>query len=262
MGQLGDGTTDNRLVPTRVRQVDTIPADQIPTTPTGLLRAWSEAVVHEYEADYPWLRVAWESARDQTFAVESGYGGQVTSDCFAVVDSLGCKVHYVLMTSFGVGGIVHEMLHVYDLHTGLAPSAAWGAVQLYFATTHPECWTHAPPGAEILADTVAHVMVPGAWLTYYNSPGCPTVPQRSKPTPEAEQVVLEGLAGQVPEWYRENITNGAELWAAWLRGPSLRALANLAGEFGGLCSTDWITHPLDPDLFPPAGSNPFRDGGC
>ena len=88
------------------------------------------------------------------------------------------------------------------------------------------------------------------------------MPEGSKPTLEAEQVVLSGLAGEVPNWYRENITNGAELWAAWLRGPSLPALANLAGEFGGLCSTDWITHPLDPARFPPAGSNPFKDGGC
>ena len=262
MGQLGDGTTDNRLVPTRVRRVETIPTDQIPTTHTGLLRAWSEAAVQEYEADYPWLRVAWDSVRDQTWAVQSGFGGQVFRDCFASADSFGCKVQEVHITEFSLGGIVHEMLHVYDLHTGLAPSAAWGAVQLYFATTHPECWTRSPLGAEILADTVTHLMVHGAWLTYYNSPGCPTVPERSKPTPEAVKVVLEGLAGQVPEWYRENITNGAELWAAWLRGPSLPALANLAGEFGGLCSTDWITYPLNPDLFPPAGGNPFRDGGC
>ena len=99
-------------------------------------------------------------------------------------------------------------------------------------------------------------MVPGAWLTYYNSDGCPTLPV------EAEQVVLQGLAGQVPDWYTENITNGAELWAAWLRGPSLPALANLAGEFGGLCSTEWITYPFDPERFPPADSSPFKDGGC
>ena len=103
-------------------------------------------------------------------------------------------------------------------------------------------------------------MVPGAWLTYYNSPGCETLPVPSEPTAEAEQVVLQGMAGRVPDWYTDNITNGAELWAAWLRGPSLPALANLAGEFGGLCSTDWITYPLDPEQFPP--SNPFRDGGC
>ncbi len=262
LGQLGDGTTENRLVPTRVKRVEPIPADQAPATPTGLLRAWSEAAVQEREAAYPWLRVAWDFARDRTWAVQSGFGGLVFRDCFASADSFGCRVDEMHITDFSLGGFVHELLHVYDLHTGLAPSTAWGAVQLYFATTHPDCWTRAPPGSEILADTVAHLMVPGAWLTYYNSPGCPTVPERSEPTLEAEQVVLEGLTGQVPEWYRENITNGTELWDAWLRGPSLPALANLAGEFGGLCSTDWITHPFDPALFPSAGSNPFRDGGC
>ena len=138
--------------------------------------------------------------------------------------------------------------------------SCWGR---NFATTYPDCYAgQVIHGAEILADTVNHLMVPGAWLTYYNSDGCPTLPVRSKPTLEAEQVVLQGLAGQVPDWYTENITNGAELWAAWLRGPSLPALANLAGEFGGLCSTEWITYPFDPERFPPAGSSPFKDGGC
>ena len=121
LGQVGDGTTDNRLVPTRVKRIERIPADQTPATSTDLLRTWADAVVQEREADYPWMRVA---------------------------------------------------------------------------------------------------------------------------------------------WYTENITNGAELWAAWLRCPSLPALANLAGEFGGLCSTDWITYPFDPERFPPADSSPCRDGGC
>ena len=110
----------------------------------------------------------------------------------------------------------------------------------------------------VLADTVTDVMVPHAWLTYYHSPGCPT----GTPTVGAEQVALQGLAGQVPDWYRTNITNGTELWAAWLRGPPLPAIANLIGEFGGLCNTDWITYPLNPARLPPSGSNPFKDGGC
>ena len=109
---------------------------------------------------------------------------------------------------------------------------------------------------------MTHLVVPGSWLVYYESSGCPEITPGSKPTEEAEEVVLQGMAGQVPDWYQENITNGAELWAAWLRGPSHSALANLADEFGGLCSTDWITYPLDPERFPPADSNPFKDGGC
>ena len=263
VGQVGDGTNTNRLVPTRVGPVVTIPADQVPLTPTDLLRTWADAVVHEHEADYPWMRVAWDEVRDRTLVVQSGYGGVVWRYCFASPSGFGCGVDEMHITTMTLGTFVHELLHVYDLHTGLAPPTAWGAVQLYFATTYPGCYANGDiDGAEILADTVNHLVVPSSWLTYYNSDGCPTLPQRSEPTAEAERVVLQGLTGQVPDWYTDNITSGAELWAAWLRGPSLPALANLAGEFGGLCSTGWITQPLDPARFPPAGSNPFKDGGC
>lgn len=264
-GQLGDGTTDNRLVPTRANPGVTIPAEQAPTTADELLRTWMEALVQEREAQYPWMRVAWDRARDGTEAIQGGgVAGVVFHYCFVSASDFGCVVEDMHLSDLSVGTAVHELLHVYDLHTGLAPSTAWGAVQLYFATTYPGCWvagdTH---GAEILADTVSHVMVPDAWLTYYqSSSGCPALPAPSEPTAEAEQVVSQGLAGQVPDWYRDNITNGAELWAAWLRGPSLPALANLKDEFGGLCSTDWLTYPLDPQRFPPADSNPFQDGGC
>ncbi len=262
-GQLGDGTNRNRLIPTPVSPIVPIPADQVPLDPTELLRTWGDAVVQKHEADYPWMRVAWDHIRDRTMASQSGFGGVVWRHCHASANAFGCSAEEMHITEFSLSSFVHELLHVYDLHTGLAPPKAWGAVQLYFATTHPGCWDDGDAsGAEILADTVNHLIVPGAWLTYHQSPGCPTLPEGSEPTAEAEQVVLQGLAGQVPDWYRENITNGAELWAAWVLGPSFPALANLADEFGGLCSTDWIRYHLDPELFPPAGSNPFKDGGC
>ena len=263
-GQLGDGTNQNRLVPTVVAPIVAIPSDQVSFTPTQLLKTWAEAVVQEHEADYPWMRVAWDEIRDRAFAMHSDYGGLVNRFCSASAEVLGCEAIDMQITSMSLGTFVHELLHVYDLHTGLAPPKAWGAVQLYFATTYPDCynWDGDISGAEILADTVLHLIVPGAWLTYYESSGCPEITPGSKPTEEAEEVVLQGMAGQVPDWYQENITNGAELWAAWVRGPSLPALANLADEFGGLCSTDWITYPLDPERFPPADSNPFKDGGC
>ncbi|MDE0667186.1 MAG: S-layer homology domain-containing protein [Acidimicrobiaceae bacterium] len=260
-GQLGDGTNTNRLVPTRVDPVATIPADQVPLTPTGLLQTWGDALVQQHEADYPWTRVAWDYVRDRSLVAQSGFGGLVWRQCYASRGEFGCEAIEMHITEMSEDVFVHELLHVYDLHHGLAPSRAWGAVQLYFATTYPGCWSDGDiSGAEVLADTVSHVMVPGAWLTYYNSEGCETLPVPSEPTAEAEQVVLQGMAGRVPDWYSDNITGGAELWAAWLRGPSLPALANLAGEFGGLCSTDWITYPLDPEQFPP--SNPFKDSGC
>ena len=262
-GQLGDGTNQNRLIPTQVRPIVQIPADQVPLTPTERLRTWAEVVVQEYEADYPWMRIAWDHIRDQTLATRYGDGGYVVSPCFVSANAFGCRADQMNIEVFSLGTLVHELLHVYDLHTGLAPPKAWGAVQLYFASTYPGCYDYGnKSGAEILADTVTHLISPDSLLTYYLRTECPTLPPRSEPSGEAEQVVLQGLAGQVPDWYRENITNGTELWAAWLRGPSLPALANLADEFGGLCRTDWIRDPFDPELFPPAGSNPFRDGGC
>ena len=264
LGQLGDGTRDNGLTPRRVDEVDRVPAHQVPATSTELLLDWTDAVVQNREADFGWLRVAWDHIRDDTSVAQSGVGGFVSSYCFAdaASDSFGCGAARMTITEIYLV-VIHELAHVYDLHTGLAPSSAWGAVQLYFATTHPGCFGGIDfHGAEVLADTVLHVMVPSALLTYYQSPGCPALPEGSLPTLEAEQVVLQGLAGQVPDWYRENITSGAELWAAWLRGPSMPALANLMDEFGGLCSTDWITFPLEPARFPPADSNPFKDGGC
>ena len=262
-GQLGDGTNSARLVPIPVVPIVAIPVDQVPLTPTERLRTWAELVVQEHEADYPWMRIAWDHIRDQTFATQSGDGGFVVSPCYASADAFGCEADQMNIEVFSLGTLVHELAHVYDLHTGLAPSKAWGAVQLYFATTYPGCYDGGSrSGTEILADTVSHLVFPGASLSYYLQHGCPELPPRSEPSGEAERVVLQGLAGQVPDWYTENITNGAELWAAWVRGPSLPALANLADEFGGLCSTDWISFPLDPDRFPPAGSNPFKDGGC
>ena len=39
-----------------------------------------------------------------------------------------------------LGDVVHELAHVYDGTTGLAPGKAWGAVQLYFARTYPDCF--------------------------------------------------------------------------------------------------------------------------
>ena len=265
LGQLGDSTLDNGLTPRRVEYLDAIPPHQIPTTARELALYWVDTVVQNREADFPWLRVAWDHVRDVTSVGQSGFGAFVTNSCYVNPGQdppFGCHVWSMTFTAIELGGAVHELLHVYDLHTGLAPSKAWGAVQLYFATTYPGCYAPGgnKDGAEILADTVTHIMVPHAWLTYYESPGCPELPHR--PSAEAEQVVLQGLAGQVPDWYTENITNGTELWAAWLRSPSMPVLANLAGEFGGLCSTDWITHPLDPERFPAAGTNPFKDGGC
>ena len=262
VGQLGDGTLRDGLTPRRVGQVSTIPARQVPIGSTELLLSWVDTVVDNREDDFPWLSVAWDFIRDRTLAGESGSGGFVDSECYsnAATGLLGCDVLSMTISEMSLGTVLHELLHVYDLHTGLAPPAAWGAVQLYFATTYQDCFTANHRGAEILADMVLHLMAPHARLEYYNSFGCPSL--RGEPSGEAEEVVLDAFAGRVPDWYLDNIANGADLWETWLEGPSLPALANLAFQFGGRCRTDWVTVPLDPRLFPSANRDPFRDGGC
>ena len=260
LGQVGDGTYETRLTPTPVVQFETIPAERIPETPTHLLRTWMDAAIAEREAEFPWLRAAWDYIREQAWSSQVGFGGLVWTTCDLREDSYECWSEGMEIAEMAFPVVVHELAHVYDLTSGLASSKAWGAVQLYFATTYPDCYADAGAGKEILADTVAHLVAPIAWLTYYESDGCPSLP--GEPSREAEEIVLAGLAGQVPDWYTENITNGAELWAALRRAPSPQLLTNLADEFGGFCSTDWFTYPLDPARFPPEGSNPFKDGGC
>ncbi|WP_419551569.1 cell wall-binding repeat-containing protein [Candidatus Poriferisodalis sp.] len=259
VGQLGDGTTAKRLRPVRAQQFAPIPAADVAITSLEVLRTWGDQVALQWQTDHPWLKKAWDTIRNKTRVSESGFGGTVWHECDIRTSNLTCSAVEMNMSEMSLGGLVHELVHVYDHQTGLAPGKAWGAVQLYFANKYPDCYW-GDPGTEILADTVTHLMVPHAWLTYYSGTGCPSLGAR--PSLEDEQVVLDGLAGRVPDWYTKNITTGEEFWAAWLKGPSLRTLINLAPEFGGLCSDEWIRFPLDPELFPAADSDPFRDGGC
>ncbi len=272
-GQVGDSTYETRLTPTRVRRFDRIETDL-----TIMLRAWVDLVIVEMEEDHPWLRVAWDHIGYRSFVVSNDeYAGAAFPTCGVNDGGTGrrytCRTFamYVEDIALELGVVVHELAHIYDLTTSLTPNRAWGAVQLYFATTYPDCFTQSEglrPGVEILADTMKHLVLPNAWLSYYNSstwpsssqdrfdsPDCPSLP--NEPTREAEAIVRTGLAGEVPDWYTENFTNGEELWEAMRNAPNAFAFANLADEFGGVCTTDWLTYPLIPSIFPAAGTNPF-----
>lgn len=260
VSQVGDGTTTQRKSPRLTMRFPSISAEEAPLTDLEVLHSWIDEESRRWQSDFGWLEIAWDHIRDQANVAASGGGGLVWRSCDHW-HARGCEVVGMTMSQLSLGGVVHELLHVYDIQAGLAPAKAWGAVQLYFAVKYPDCYARDRfPGGEILADTVTHLMVPNAWLTYYESDGCPSLGDR--PSPEDEQVVLAGLAGTVPEWYARNITSSDEFWAAWLQAPSLRTLWNLAPEFGGLCSDDWVTYPLEPERFPPASANPFRDAGC
>ena len=261
LGQLRDLTNDNGLTPQRTRLLNRVPSSRVPVSATDLLLDWVESVVDNRRRSFPWLQDAWDHIEGSTTAIESGSGGDVSTFCYANTGGFGCEVLSMTITDISLETVIHQLARVYDLHTGLASSRVWGPVQLYFATKYPNCEAETDQhGAEVLADTMLHLVVPHAYLAYHEGGQC-RGPSRS-PTREAEEVVTDGLDDRVPDWYRRNIANGLELWTAWLRGPSLPALANLEGEFGGLCGTDWVASPLRPLDFPPAHLNPFRRGGC
>lgn len=273
-GQLGDGSLEPRLTPAPVRNFERVEVTAPPADPTEFLRTWIDQVVEEREAEFPWLRAAWDHVRHRTHFVPSiEFGGYTRSFCQGWGLFQICMSDRLVIRSMTLGTVVHELAHAYDLTPELLSSRAWGAVQLYFATTHPECYTKEGFGAgvELLADTMEHLVVPYAWLGYYHppvefveqvfdSPDCAGL--TGEPSEEAEAVVRAGLAGEVPDWYGENITSGAELWAAIREAPSVRILLNLQDEFGGFCDLDWLRYPLKVDDLPPAGENQFRDGGC
>ena len=279
-GQLGVGDTGPRLAPTGVAAPGARTPEGWPTVfPQPQVPDWSDEewridpgpfreamddVVRDNERAFPWLRIAWDHVRDDVRIFEAASGGVTTVSCgFFDPGSYECRTSRVALgTALGERSMrellytgVHELAHVYDGATAFTPDRAWGAVQLYFADKYPRCHDG---GEEAIADAMLHLVFPDAPLTYYReSSGCPDTPVT--PTEEDEAVLRSGLAGEVPSWYTTNVTDGGTLW--WIiRGVSnLSLLANLMGEFGGLCRTDFL---MNWRIAPSRDENPFADGGC
>ncbi len=276
-GQLGVGDTDARLTPSRVAA----PGGAGRTAVAQLnLPVWSDAdsmidarpfraamdeLVRQEEDEFPWLRVAWDHVREDVRIFDRAAGGSTRVSCgFVEPGAFECRTSQVaigtrlnrLSTREIVHIGVHELAHVYDHTTTFTPNRAWGAVQLYFAVTYPRCTFG---GTEALADAMLHLVDSDAFLTYYGRlSACPETP--ATPTDEDLEVLRSGLAGEVPDWYTEYISDGADLWRAFLDSSGdLTLLSNLMHEFGGLCRTDFL---MDWRIAPARSANPFRDGGC
>ena len=62
--------------PTTVQEFRGFEPGNVPVNPTGFVRTWIDRFVEEREADFPWLRTAWDHIRDRTYFVPHlGYGG-------------------------------------------------------------------------------------------------------------------------------------------------------------------------------------------
>ena len=281
-GQLGVGDTDARQVPSAVATPDgsgdqPVGSTVIPTLrqpdwddvdsmiDAGPFRAAMDVFVQQHEAEFPWLRTAWNHVRDDVRLFDEAGGGATTVSCgffepweFECRTSkvaIGTRLNRVSMHELIRIG-VHELAHVYDHGTAFTPNTAWGAVQLYFAVTYPRCTFG---GTEAVADAMLHLVDPDAFLTYYGPlSACPQTPVT--PTDEDLEVLRSGLAGEVPDWYSEYINDGADLWRAFLDSyGDLTLLSNIMHEFGGLCRTDFLMHWT---IAPSRSANPFKDSGC
>ena len=256
-GQLGDGTGSPRPAPARVQRPGGA-AEDVPADPTPLLRVWVDRVVEALEEEHPWLRLAWDHIRERSsVVVDAGFAGAVFASCGVLGGEYTCESleMRIQLDSMDIEVVVHELAHVYDFTTGLAPARAWGAVQLYFTTMFEGCeaepWSD---GVELLADAMRYLILPGDGKTYldHKAPNCPTLP--AKLSSEAWEVLRAGLAGEVPAWYTENFTDGAALWSQFLIGRSPTALANLAPRVRRvlLAGAGPLSRPTRPGCLPPA----------
>ena len=258
-GQLGDGSLRDRDTPVRARVPARVAGNQEPDTETELLVAWLDTAVRERHGQFPGLSRAWNHIRSWTFFSRRTLSEPLEIDCSGGVRTLGCRVDSLTVNEISLD-VLRELVRVYDLHQGLAPARSWGAVQLYFASTYSDCFTSsAHRGSEILADTMMHLLVPEAELTYYDSAACNSLP--TSPNAQAEQVASDGMRGRVTRWYTTSITTGTKLFTEWRKAPSLPALANLSIEYGGLCSTNWVDYPFVTSSFP-ASDKAFKNDGC
>ena len=97
-----------------------------PITSLEVLHAWMDDVTEEWQDDRPWVRAAWESVRDKVNVSASGFGGTVWHTCRPTSTAATCSAIEMPVSQIGLGVIVHELVHVDDGETGLAPSKAWG----------------------------------------------------------------------------------------------------------------------------------------
>ena len=272
-GQLGDGSHEASLIPMHIERLDDFAVDEVPTDLPTFLRIWLDSVVEDREAEFPWLRIAWDYIREQSTFVRStdrsiDDRSFVRVACGGFAGPLECRAIGMVIKSMTLRTAIHELGHVYDATTNLTPDRAWGAVQIYFNMRYGHCaelgWIE--PAREILAEGMQLIVLPERSVGEYVGPisgdtsGCYWIALEENGEPE--RVIRSGLAGEVPRWYTENIESGADLWAALRRAPNSFALPNVQHEFGGFCPAEWLSDPFNWTGWPPEGANPFRDGGC
>ena len=179
-GQLGDGTLTGRPYAAAVITPAAIPADRVPVDATDLLRTWVDGAVQARERQHPWLRAAWDHARDLTSAVPlENIEGIVQPVCDGPGEPPECRAESVRIAELRLEVAVHELAHVYDTTTGLASRRAWGAVQLYFGIRYPDCFRDQGSGPVRRFSPTPSRISPCRWRRSPTTrPGCPGLGDR------------------------------------------------------------------------------------
>ena len=250
-------------------------------------------VVPEYEADYPWVRHAYDGMRRAGTSFKAGFGNlsQVILDCGGMFEDLHtCLVEEIIITSQGGHSTnksvyLHEMGHAYPVSADLIhpeDKGGVGAGWLYFtelAKDDDSCRQH-----ELYADAFSYVTESNrTYLNWFRA--CPDT--GDLPSADTQALMQSIVDNEPPQWlideyefdssetppYRTSDLDGydedldlEEFWddvrnlEAWY----IAAISSLRHAFGGFCDEDvmrrygFTNNSVSGDFV----LNPWRAGGC
>ena len=250
-------------------------------------------VVPEYEADYPWVRHAYDGMRRAGTSIKAGFANfsQVILDCGGMFGDLHtCLVEEYIITSQGGHATsnrvyLHEMGHAYPVSADLIDpedKGGVGAGWLYFtelAEDDDGCRQH-----ELYADAFSYITddTP-TYLNWFRA--CPDT--GDLPSADTQALMQSIVDNEPPQWlideyefdssetppYRTSDLDGydedldlEEFWDdvrnldAWY----IAAISSLRHAFGGFCDEDvmrrygFTNNSVSGDFV----LNPWRAGGC
>jgi hypothetical protein len=244
-----------------------VPASELEPGLAALRATVEDDVLAVYGATNPWLVEAWNWIDTEGDVVVEDPGpfvaGRVRTLCGGNAGLPLCRATTMTIHPDFVGDIdviIHELAHVWERTHALAPDrGATARAQLYMLDNH----RHQCHPAEVVADTMLHLVRPEAYLAYFDF-ACPTLPDA--PTAEMEAVVAAMLDGVDHPWFASVYGNGTVAWASLMAmtedpfGFERHVLVhNLADEFGGYCS---VGNTIDTAFRGGADPNPWADDGC
>ena len=244
-------------------------------------------IISVHEADYPWLRVAFDRVNREIILFGTDdrgdgiYGTRRYHDNgLDYGQAYGIRIRRITDDTL-VPQIIHELGHILTLTNRLVEQPGPVAVAwLYFDKLsrylqHPS-WESCYVGFELMADVMVMDMLGTDVNTdYWPKCSAPTDEAFAATEAEALEVVRSMLAGEMPPWFADTYHDSEGnpdlelLWSdvreisRWsvedLRADEPRVVYFLRNEFGGYCSHAAAVNGL-PELS--ATRNPWRDGGC